>query len=216
MVVAIAAYEVAEIIRRSTFVISPFSGEHAVSGHATRGAIRLALILEREASRSVPEGEMHAIREYREGPGLFGEYAARMKNELVRSLGRFPRERASILILEASMIRIMGDFPHQDGALHRAFNLLEEAEAIVLSISATSRLRLRFLLERAKLHRELGRRLHRDGIAHWKQQIAAGQHDLASLQNLASQLRLPLWESIAIIQLQKLEEVSTILMRTPK
>ena len=210
---AFAAYEIAEIIRRSTFRKSPFSGEHAVSGHATRGAIRLALILEREACRSLSPPELDVVRTEREGPGQYGNYAVRMKDELTRSLGRYPRERASLLILEASMIRILNEYRYQPDALPRALDFVEEAESVVVDMSPSARVRLRFLLERAKLHREIGRNLHSAGNTLWLQSFVAGRHDLMSLENLATNLSLPLWVSIAEIQLRKLEDVETDLKK---
>ena len=204
---AFAAFEMSEIIRRSTFEAFPFSGEHTVSGHATRGAIRLALILERESCHSMSEENLKRVREEQENLGQFGRYAERMKEELIRSLGRFPRERASIFILEAAMLRILEEYRHKDGALELARDYIERAEAILISMSAASRVRLRFLLERAKLHREIALTQPGGDPEKTARSFQAAKHDLDSLKNLSQQLDLQLWQQIADIQIKKLETV---------
>lgn len=85
--------------------------------------------------------------------------------------------------------------------------LLQEAESLVLGVSATARLRLRFLLERAKLHRQIAL-VQRNGSTELaKRTFDASKHDLDTVESLSRKLKLPLWESIAQIQLQKLQNV---------
>jgi hypothetical protein len=195
---AFAAYELAEVFRRKLFERFPLENKHGLSGHAQRGAVRAALLLERQARRSCTDPSIYSKRER---PGLFGAYAARMKDELIRHLGHFVRERASISIIEAMMSRLSKNYDDDDGGLYGALAHLQRAEALMLSLSTTDRVRLRFLLERSKVMRELAVVCsRRDGKAAGPH-MAACEHDLDALENLALELGLGLW--LAIVELQR-------------
>ena len=119
-----------------------------------------------------------------------------MQHELARNLGRFARERASVLILDAKMIQIMSDYGIDKSGISEAMKYTEEAASLVMGVSATARLRLRFLLARARLHRGGGRRAAVAGgpgtHALRKKLFDAAERDLLQVDNAAKQLDLSL------------------------
>lgn len=149
-----AAYYVAEELRRALFWFVPNSGLQTIGGRAARGFIRVSVKLERFRATFT----RHLGTEPPAG-GWFWQHAHRLANELALYLARYPRERVSMLILDATMARYHESFNDKryPPYLALARENLRRAESFILKLGMHSRLRQRFAHERCKVLAESAR-----------------------------------------------------------
>lgn len=147
-----ALFSFAEEVRLLGYDRDPLSGKFFASGHAMRTMIRTGLKLE-VLRRSILSGD--GVTKHPLGP--FGIRIRRDSDTMTRHLFRYPRERASQLVTEASILRILVFREEGLPALLSARELLARAETVTSLTSRRSRHTLRLALERAKLHRAISR-----------------------------------------------------------
>lgn len=187
---SMAYFRLAEALRLQAFSDSP-SGDHFfASGHSARQFVRVALKLERYSREQM-------AKDWAPVPGFFARKARQMSDVVTRHLYQYPRERASLLILESSMARLIPGGESRAAALSSARAFLQRAEPVVLALGIDARVRMRFLLERIKIHRRMSR--------FWKAEdrrfaLTSAEIDLASLGELIARQRLPLWRNLLVIQ----------------
>jgi hypothetical protein len=143
---AYAIFRLAESMRLRMFSLDPTGTDFIASGHATRTMIRVALKIENARSEALREDL---------AVGFYGWQARRMADVLARHQFKHPRERASMLILEATIARLLSRRSNAFEALNAARNFLTRAEPVVLGLGPQARTRLRLYLERGKVHRHL-------------------------------------------------------------
>lgn len=163
---SLAIFRIAEAFRLFAFETGPNTDTFFASGHAIRQMVRVSLKLEnfRRKLHGDSGGEIT--------DGLFVRQARYGATTLSSHLFRYPRERAAMLILEASAIRLLTRSPivnpyllswestiedlrarAKSLSISRAY--LEVAEPLLKVLGHKSRWRLRLSLERAKVHRGL-------------------------------------------------------------
>ncbi len=155
---SLSIFRIADELRLSIFRSAPLSAEFFASGHATRQMIRIGLKLEVMA-RKLFFNDVEGI----EKTSAFARYSRRNTDALARHLFRYPRERASMLIIEATMLRLLSTDNNQKESLGTARSFLTRAEAIVLGMGWNARIKLCLALERSKLNRALARMHIADG-----------------------------------------------------
>ena len=141
--IALAVFTMAEELRRALFARCADSDVYFASGNVQRQFIRTALRL----------SEIRRARHGRAGP--YVEIARRQADEAMLHLFRYPRERASMLIVEADIARslALGERgPVREELLKNAVALLADAEEIALGLGRETRLRLRLAACRAAVH----------------------------------------------------------------
>ncbi len=166
---SLALFRIAEQFRLQSFRLDPASDRFFGSGHATRQMIRVALKLENHRRRT--ELYWGAAG----SDGLFVRQARYGASVLSSHLFRYDRERAAMLLLEASMLRLLIRDPLASlapdaqtnelelrltsrwRALTTARSYLTEAEPALKALGHKSRWRMRLSLERSKIHRGLSR-----------------------------------------------------------
>ncbi|TQV88336.1 hypothetical protein [Aliikangiella coralliicola] len=169
----------AEALRLKLFSNSAYGDANAISGSSARLMIRIALSLE---SQSRTQHNVNAV-------GYFGRRARRMSDIVCRYLFDFPRERASMLIVESSMIRTLeanGNGNNLESLLN-CLHLLSNAEEIVESLDYSTRLRLEFKHERFQVLLALAyhyRHLKNEEQSKFYFELA--KYDECELSNLAS------------------------------
>lgn len=139
-----------EELRLHTFNEQPESDQFNASAHATRVMVRSALLLEREARRDAERRKDEPQGHAREG--YFGRKARHHADTLARYMHTYDKERSAMLILEATMLRMLSS-DRKD--LGYAARYLARADSIMMGMARDNRLRLSLLLERAKVNRKL-------------------------------------------------------------
>lgn len=198
---SLSIFRIAEKLRLRTFSTDPLSAHFFASGHAARQMIRVALKLENMA-RAIA----HSKGRKPESPGAFARLARRTADTLTRHLFRFPRERASMLILEASMLRLLATDTTRQSCHENATKFIAKAEPIVLGLGRSVRIRLRLALERAKLSRAKAAEMHQHGKVRQRDQyIDLCATDIAYLKFMArTEYPLDLWLRLADLQGERL------------
>lgn len=135
-----------------------------------------------------------------------------MADVIARHLFRYPRERASMLILEAQMARLLSPGERRAIGLASARSFLRDAEPIVWSLGSRSRVRSRFLLERIKVHRRLAEMAHKDEAEMY---LDFCNRDLMALEKLVVGRKDKLWEGLYNIQKQSVGRVSKDVRNIP-
>lgn len=139
------------------------------SGSTTRDFIRCCLKLATKREGALDEG----------GRDLYFASARQAANRLAFRLYRYPSERAALLILEATYARLRFE------NLEAAAALLEEAEAQLPGTANRPRLRMRWLLERAKVARHLAERADATDAAHAAFLRAIAEGAIAEMRAIA-------------------------------
>lgn len=147
-----ALFMLAEALRLSSFAKGPLSGKFFASGHAMRTMIRVGLKLE-ALRRRLLDLKRHPLTSL----GPFVTQVRRDSDTMTRHMFRYPRERATQLVTEASTLRLLVGENANEKSLMIARNLLSRAEPATAALSGHSRHRFRLSLERGKLHRQLAR-----------------------------------------------------------
>ncbi len=198
---SLAWYKCAEAVRLRNFIRNPLGNHFFASGHSARQMIRVALKLERIARQK---------RNTRKAPyshaGYFAKAARKTADILTRHLYRFPRDRASMLILEATFIRLNSLESKQQQNLLIAREFLGRAEPIVLGLGTKARNRMRLCLERTKLNRAIALNLKNDGNSEYETYMQLCEFDVDLLNSLASDHKAPLWNELAELQRRKANE----------
>lgn len=145
---ALGFFLVADFAWRRQQRANPSIGSKFANGHGSRVAIRVALKL--RTLLTLPDRAV-ALSQFETNEDLLLIFALRLSNHLAMCLLRFPRERANLLILRATILRLTGRTSEWRQALH----YLAEADSIVLSLGQTARERMRVALERLKWHKKL-------------------------------------------------------------
>lgn len=189
-----AAYYVADVLRRRLFSLFPNRSSDIPRGRAGRGFVRVSIKLERFAGLGNVE--------YR-GRGFFWKHANYVLDELTRHLGQYPRERAALLMLNATVTRYTVTRAHGEYGtfLKKACECLCLAELLVLKLGMHSRLRQRFALERCKLMIECAQNF---SDAQRQQYIGIAETDIQTLEALIPKGD-PLWKSHILSQRENLE-----------
>jgi hypothetical protein len=175
---AIRLFALGDALRWLIFVNGPFDRAFVLSGHATRVQIRVTVLLSRHAEIGPAAAEKLLSR------------ARERADALTRTFGRYPAERASMLIMESILTRV--EDASEDG-LRRALNDIIEADRQMIWATDRPRLRMRLLYERAKLLT----RLSRLGAADFEINAVWARFDIERLRKLAEQSASALWIRIA-------------------
>jgi hypothetical protein len=218
---ALALYDFAEALRLHVFARNPGGSQFFASAHAARSGIRTSLILEREArkERFIQLADQAVIPNDMR-LGYFSQKARRICERVAKHTFRYPRERASLMILESSIHRMMSetpdlgntveighrteDFVVRERALGAAQHYLADAEGIVITLSRRNRVRMRLSLERAKLNCALAAMdPDRDVSIRY---LKLAEHDVEWLKKAASPPGLVPWKIIAALASQRLAE----------
>jgi len=185
-------FRLAESLRLRIFADDPTGLHYFASGHSARQMIRVGLKLEQQASRVAAETSAH---------GFFARRSRHMANVLTRHLFRYPRERASMLILESTMVRLLSAAHSRELGLRSARGLLDRAEPVVLGLGVQTRVRMRFVLERIKVHRRMADNLASSDLDGAKGFAVLAREDINLLEELNRDPGLMLWHKL--IQIQK-------------
>lgn len=212
---SLSIYKIAEALRMEVFRREPHGQRFFHSGHAGRSCIRTCLILERAARR---KRISHLVG--KEKPvglllGSFSREARWVSDKLSKHLFRYSRERASLMILEASVLRIMSqplDYSSetpQDLELHRkalleARRYLSDAETKIIGLDRSNRARMRLALERMKNSKAMACLAKDD--AERKKFVDYTRYDMDSLGEKAELANLDTWFAIWAIQGIKTKE----------
>ena len=185
-------------LRRKAYDLAPLSRDFHLNPHGARVMARTLLQMIKEARRAEKQAGIEPTR----SAGLIRQ-ARRQLDVLARYVARFPTERASLLVLEASFARQVGDNALED--LQAAERLLCEADGLMTAAAQRPRVRLRLMRERAKVYRNLARRLS-DPVA---RQIYCDftYLEIDRLQRLADHSKLELWKRVAARQHFKIEKL---------
>jgi hypothetical protein len=146
---AFVIFYLAERMRREAFDREPLGRTFVVSNHSTRVLVRTALQIVRGLTPPASVAPRNSMPSRR----FFLVFARRHIDLLTRYSARYPSERPSILILQATYTRSVGGF--SIGALRSALRLLHEADMLMFTTPDRPRVRRRLLLERAKVLRAL-------------------------------------------------------------
>jgi len=194
---SMAYFRLAEALRLRVFSDSPSSEHFFASGHSARQFVRVALKLERYSREQMNEGWVPV-------PGFFARKARQMSDVVTRHLYQYPRERASLLILESTMARLISGGDPKVASLARARSFLQRAEPVVLALGPGTRVRMRFLLERIKVHRRMAVLPETVEPAF---ALRCAEVDLATLGELVKRNELPLWKALFEIQKEAVARV---------
>ncbi|MEM6485368.1 MAG: hypothetical protein AAF662_10340 [Pseudomonadota bacterium] len=175
------------------------NSESKLSGHAARQMIRTSLRLENLARKHVSTTERTC--------GFFGQEARRTADRLCWHLHDYPRERASMLIIESSIARLLSSESNRRNALDLSLHYLADAEHIVEALDPKARLRLRFTLEKCKVHRNYVRHFDAIGKADdAKRSLVFAQSDLLKLEHLSRLHQSEFWRNMARLQRESLDQ----------
>lgn len=194
---SLVRFNLAEQIRLANFARFPLARNFSASGHPIRQSIRVALKLEREARHR--RGDIDKASPV--GFGVFAVFARRRSDTLARHLHMYPRERAGLLVLEASMLRMLSTPEDLEDNLRLAMRFIASAEAITLGLSDRARVLRHIAMERAKLSRTLAEHYSRYGEEESAKRLL--QHcafDVKFIERIATSLHHSLWEDFAKIQ----------------
>ena len=184
---AFLTFFVAERLRRKAFSRDPLGRGFYINAHATRVMVRVLLRLIRLLRR--PQGRSHP-----EVPAetFLAAQARRHMDMLARYLSRYPTERASLLIAQAAWTRVAGDDSPE--ALKTAERLLAEADKVLASTVSRPRVRLRFLMDRARVY---AARAGSEGLKDddRRRLLKAAASDVRAFRGLTTVSRLPAWEA---------------------
>lgn len=210
---SLATYKLAEQLRMEIFHRDPLGGHFIHSGRAARANIRTCLVLEREA-RKVRLGKLkeHELIRGRHRLGLFSREARRTNDRVTKHLFRFPRERASLQIIEGSMHRMLSEVPSniyhpefkekskafEQRALGISWRYLNSAENIVLGLSRKNSIRRHFSLERIKLHLALANASSELNIK--KKHLNQAERNVKYLTAKAQETGTAIWIILAAMQ----------------
>lgn len=188
---SLALFESADRLRLQNFALHPLESDFFVSGHPMRQSIRVALKLEKTRRRSLRVSGSEA--------GFFVTYARRAADTLTRHLFRYPRERASQLILESTMLRLLSPKDGHETSLKTARLFLARAEPMILALGRRARIGMRLSLERAKVNRYLALTMRPGSMAR-EVLLQHCEYDVGLLEALSDELRSPLWLSLTHVQ----------------
>lgn len=163
----------AEELRLNLFSENSDSDIFLPSGKPLREFVRCGLLLEREARREVKairlaaaeaganKKDQEKLKQQEEEfilarRGYFGRKARHHADTHARYHASFDKERAAMLILEATMVRMLSG---ARADLDYALRYLGHADEILLGMARDSRLRNELSLERGKINRKMARML---------------------------------------------------------
>ena len=195
---AYAYYEISEEVRLLARRIDALGRNARVSSHATRSAIRVALELHKRWRKA-----------YRNGGGedRFAAYARQMADILARS-SQQPRERARLLVVDATIERLgrpdwqidrrrpKVDDPNRAiarDALIRARGFLRDAEAITAGLSEDLRLSRLRLIEAVETNTELALVHSFDNPDFSSRYLDMARHDVDQLRLISKDMVQPFW-----------------------
>ncbi len=213
---ALTHYHLSDTIRRRLLFKDPTARSAQMGGHSGRNLIRVCLKLERlaelklrAARPAATAGETMADGRYAQQPGWFWHQAHRIADEMGLHLASFPRERAGLQVLEASMVRHSClDEDRQFGeALQQALECLQIAEREVIRLGMHSRLRMRFALERAKIlmaYAKLGNKQGK-GAQSVNLALTMALDDLEVLVGFTKDTFDQVWRGIVLRQIHKIK-----------
>ncbi|ARE42364.1 hypothetical protein RGUI_4338 (plasmid) [Rhodovulum sp. P5] len=203
---SLALAQFANQLRLKSFERSPVSASFFASSHSIRESVRVAIRLENIRRVILPKSTWRISGKYPARNPPLVDVAREATTTLSRHVFRYPNERASILTLEARMLRILirnpvmtipgtsefeEDCRTRREALMTCREYLQKAETPLLALGHRSRRRLRLTLERLKVHRELA--------------------ELAALENDAAQARF----FLTLAELDTVLLVRTYPLNTP-
>ena len=165
----------AEQLRRLLLSRNPDVNSLHISGHSARVYARTAIRLEKIVRE-------HKMTAFNNQAGYFARRARRMLDLLAREMYRLPRERASMLILEATYARVMTSHTQRIPDLKAAGLSLVKAEKLVHATDPRSRVRMRFYMERHLNHRTLAHLVQTPNEKNMYKERA--NWDLAKLESL--------------------------------
>ncbi|MFT4924829.1 MAG: hypothetical protein ACI8WB_000913 [Phenylobacterium sp.] len=188
----------AEALRLQLVVSQPKIKFDAVSGHCARLMIRIALRLETLSKRH------HSVV----NTGYFGRKARRMADVLCRHLFAYPRERASMLIIESSFARLLNSDKHKLDALKLSLSFLDTAEPIVESLDLKAHVRKRFRLERSKVFTNIAIEYEKlNDMRKRNFYLKLAKYDADTCSNLASVQDQMMWWKLADFQSSSVDEI---------
>jgi len=185
---ALVIYLGAERLRIELTRRAPLSRDYALSGHATRTFMRVALKM-----RNMVHD--HKLTTGAPTPDFLLRRARLLADIHTRQMFRFPSEQASSVLLESSFARLV------DKNYEFAAVLIGKVETYLNGTGETARLHLRFMLERAKILRRLAET--RRGTAsdqHIAALLDAAERDAKRIINAAKRYGYDFWSTLAEIQ----------------
>lgn len=201
---AFVTFKLAERLRELHFAEDPLNSGSSASGHSTRSMIRVAIKIEnrlRQMRREAGGDDIDVNHSASRLASNFGEEARALADVLSQHHFRLPRERASMLILEATIARMLSTDRTRESDLKLAISFLNEAEPIVLRLDPQVRIRLRLWLERTKVLRALSRVYQeRDDDSAAKVFTELARYDAVRLGRASL---TPQWKQLAKLQLAK-------------
>lgn len=182
---AFLMFLLAEKMMGAAYAKAPLERNAMISAHATRAFVRICVSL----ARLRPEEKPYYLKQ-----------ARRYTDILSRSLVRYPIERASLLVVEATIAKSTDGTP-----LATPLRLLDEADKQMAAVPGWHRARLRLLLERTRTLREMacslgaGQSLSRDDLnrAAIKSLLNASAYDANLLRRLSLHYRSGYWNTVA-------------------
>jgi len=185
----------AERLRRRVYELRPLGRQFYLNGHSTRVLVRTVLRLIEAIDILEKEGNADLIARLPSRQALV-ELAKRHKTMLSAYMSRVPTERASLLIMEAQYVRIVGNGRRR--ALLYAQKLLVRADGMLGYVRHRPRIRLRFALERSLVLRALCLTLSEEGVsspAHLRALAVAALQEAETLVLLSR--KTPSWVGAA-------------------
>ena len=202
---SLACYRFAEQLRLRVFSDDLTGSNFFASGHQIRQSIRVALKLELQTRKRAREQKSEGTM----GLGMFARFARRSSDTLTRHLFRYPRERASQLIIEATMLRHLAPDEKRLEYLVVARSFLGSSERLIVGLGRTARVRIRLALERNKLNRTLGQIMMKSDRPVSELYFKQARYDVDYMATFAQEFKLPLWQVLAEIQSSRLRRVSS-------
>ena len=133
----------------------------------------------------------------------------------------FPRERARLLVLDATIARLKRprilersgaeapdkNWPASVEALIQARQNLAAAEAIMIGLSGDLRLRRQAMIEAVKVNSELAKLLQQSKPSLHRKFLAMARHDVDQLSAMAKDMVEPFWTAQVEILAKRVEQI---------
>jgi hypothetical protein len=200
---AFLTISLAERLMTHVFARNPLEFAPSISARATRVFIRICTSL----AHLYPQHKAFLLKRMRYHTDALG-----------RSFARYPMERASLLIVEASMLQLAND---ED--IEAPLRCLAEADQLLAAVSGWHRARLRLLLERSRLFLRMASSLGADRIPvdslnknpPIRAYLDASAYDANMLKRLAEHHDSSYWHNVAEGEEKKIWKLCSRFSHTP-
>ena len=200
------AYLVAEKLRRAAFDVDPLGKAYVVNSRSTRILVRVALQLVKahheDAAAARNSGTALKLGHYPQTDFLMRQ-AQRHIDIATRYFAGLPSELPNLLIMQSQFERA----PRRERVreLRAALAMIDEADSMMWAARDRQRLRMRVLLERCKVLRDLAGAERAAGGNGPSKLLALAEQDSLRLKDLSERHGIPIWQHLSRLALKKME-----------